>query len=79
MLSEISKSFGKFEKPAIPHMTIGRVKFLKNRESLMNKINKMEKIDIGPMKIERIVLYQSILQKKGPDYKELKVVTLHDR
>ncbi|MCD6477649.1 MAG: RNA 2',3'-cyclic phosphodiesterase [Candidatus Aenigmarchaeota archaeon] len=57
----------------IPHLTIGRVKFLSDKEKLIKLMKKYEEIKIGEMITTPLVLYESILTPKGPIYKKLKV------
>ncbi|HIE41289.1 MAG TPA: RNA 2',3'-cyclic phosphodiesterase [Candidatus Aenigmarchaeota archaeon] len=60
----------KFNKEKIfePHLTIARIKFLKNKEFL----KELEKIKFNyTLEVESFELMHSILQKKGPIYKKI--------
>lgn len=62
----------KKDKSYIPHLTIGRVKGPKNKETLISKIKEMEGIEIGSMKVNRITLKKSELTPQGPVYTTVK-------
>lgn len=71
MDSELSKIGFEKEKDYVPHLTLGRVKSVKKPEELSGILAEMENIEIGKMKLNRIILFESILQRTGPMYKEL--------
>jgi len=60
----IEKEKRKFE----PHLTLGRIRSLKNQEALVKKINENRNIQIGTFKVSKILLMQSKLSPKGPTY-----------
>jgi RNA 2',3'-cyclic 3'-phosphodiesterase len=55
-----------------PHLTIGRISFVENREGLIKAIKENENIEIGEFIVNKISLKQSILTTKGPVYKDYK-------
>jgi len=59
-----------------PHLTIGRVKFVEDREKIVALVKSLEKKNVGKMKINKISLFESILTKNGPKYNVLKEVVL---
>jgi len=59
------------EERFIPHLTLGRVRSGRNKEKLIVLTRELENIEIGKMKVERIVLFQSKLSPKGPVYQEV--------
>lgn len=59
------------ERSYTPHLTIGRVKGPRNREALISKIRELEKVDIGPLPVEKLVLKKSDLTPVGPIYTDL--------
>ena len=75
-INKINKRFRGMGKDmeVIPHLTIGRVRFLKDRQKLMEKLGKMKDKEMGKMKVKELVLYESRLTPKGPVYKEVKKV-----
>lgn len=59
-----------------PHITIGRVKFVKDRNSLMNILEKWKNRSFGRMEVRSFQLKKSILTPKGPIYTTLKQIQL---
>jgi 2'-5' RNA ligase len=53
----------------VPHLTLGRVRSGRNKEEIANILE--ENIEIGNMKVDRIVLFQSKLNPDGPKYEEV--------
>ncbi|MFH1995425.1 MAG: RNA 2',3'-cyclic phosphodiesterase [Candidatus Omnitrophota bacterium] len=63
--------FEKEDRPFNAHLTLGRVKSLKNREAL---VRKMESANIGkPLSqpVNSIILFKSVLTPNGPIYTKL--------
>lgn len=58
------KSGSKFS----PHLTIGRVKYLKNREILKELIEEFKETIFQEVEVKEIIFYESILKSKGPEY-----------
>ncbi len=56
------------ERTFHPHLTLGRVKRKGKRFPLEEKAKKWGGKRIGPIKMEKLVLFQSILQREGPLY-----------
>ncbi len=52
-----------------PHLTIGRIKSLKDRGALETIIAKYRETEFQTIKVESVILYQSILLGTGPVYK----------
>ena len=63
--------FGIENRPFKPHITLGRVKYLKNPESLKSALEMYKDNFIQDVNIEEVILYQSILRPEGPVYKSL--------
>ncbi len=59
------------ERSYTPHITIGRVKGPRNRNALIDKIKELEKVEIGPLNVEKLVLKKSDLTPVGPMYTDL--------
>lgn len=69
---ELSKEgFIKEKREWIPHLTIGRVKFLREKEKLKELIHSREEIEIGEVKVENLSVIQSYLTPKCSIYKTL--------
>ncbi len=68
----------KFEKDDkfSPHATLARVKQLREKATLLEKIKKLENIDLGTMNVESIALKKSTLTPKGPIYETLREIKL---
>ncbi|MCK4364924.1 MAG: RNA 2',3'-cyclic phosphodiesterase [Thermoplasmatales archaeon] len=74
---EISElGFKKENRGFSAHLTIARVKSAKNKEKLLELIEKYRDIEFGSLKIDTIKLKKSELTPKGPIYTTLKEVKL---
>jgi 2'-5' RNA ligase len=68
--------FEKEKRPFSAHLTIARIKSAKNKEKLMQLINKYQNTEFQKIKIDKIILKKSTLTPKGPIYTNLKEITL---
>jgi 2'-5' RNA ligase len=59
-----------------PHATLARVKVLREKALLLEKMNKLEDLDLGTMSVESITLKKSTLTPQGPIYETLKEIKL---
>lgn len=66
-LDNLTKKFNNHS----PHLTIARVKSPKNKHKIQEKLEKLENVDIGKMKVDELTLYKSDLTPQGPVYTEL--------
>ncbi|NIO21490.1 MAG: RNA 2',3'-cyclic phosphodiesterase [Candidatus Aenigmarchaeota archaeon] len=64
------------EKNKSPHLTIGRVKSGRNRDLLLDFINKHKDVKIGEMAVKDVKLKSSVLTRNGPVYTDLAVFKL---
>jgi RNA 2',3'-cyclic 3'-phosphodiesterase len=71
---EFVKMGFKKERSYIPHLTIGRVKGVQNKELLVEMVKDLEDVDIGTMTVDRIILKESELTPVGPIYTDLKEI-----
>lgn len=55
-----------------PHLTIGRIKQLKDYTEWVKSIGKREGLFFGETTVECFYLFQSILKPQGPEYRKLK-------
>ncbi|MEO2116937.1 MAG: RNA 2',3'-cyclic phosphodiesterase [Methanocaldococcus sp.] len=62
----------KREREYVPHLTIGRVKFIDNKKKLKDRIEKYKDIDFGEFEVNHIKLYKSTLTPNGPIYEVIK-------
>jgi len=57
------------ERPFRPHLTLGRIKFIKNSRALESAIQKYRDIYFQQVNISEVIMYESILKPEGPVYK----------
>src|SRR5664280_68242 len=76
MQEDFDKEFVKMgfnrERSYIPHLTVGRVKGEQNKELLMSVVKELEDIEVGTMKVDKLILKESDLTPVGPIYTDLK-------
>ena len=60
-----------------PHLTLGRIKFIKRKNDFFSLINKFEETEIQKIVVSEIIFYQSILKPCGPIYKPLKIISFN--
>ena len=79
IIDKAIKPFGfKIDKREFkPHLTLGRVKFIKNRNNLKSLIEKYKEIEIQDFKIDEVVFYESKLTPQGPIYKVIREFCLN--
>lgn len=72
-IDETLKSFGfKAEKRKFtPHLTIARIKEIKDRSKLIENIGKFESESVGQVRIDKLVYFESMLTPNGPAYNKL--------
>jgi RNA 2',3'-cyclic 3'-phosphodiesterase len=63
-------------RPFNPHLTIGRIKHLSEKESLRSLLNKFQKTVIQIVHVNEVILYESILLQSGPVYKAIDKINL---
>jgi len=69
---ELSKEgFIREKREWVPHLTVGRVKFLREKEKLKELIYSRENIEVGEVKVESLSIIQSYLTPKGSIYKTI--------
>jgi 2'-5' RNA ligase len=59
------------ERPFEPHVTLGRVKFLKNHDVLKSAVLKYKDTFFQKVQVQEVILYESILKPTGPVYIQL--------
>ena len=67
--------FGKADKPFSSHLTIGRVKYPKGLDRLLEQIEKTA-YDSRLFNVGQVVIFKSDLSPAGPKYTKLEVVSL---
>jgi 2'-5' RNA ligase len=63
--------FEKEKQKFIPHLTLGRVRSGRNKEKMKEIVKELENIEIGSMKLDKVVLFQSKLGPNGPVYEDV--------
>ena len=53
----------------VPHLTIGRVKYIDDKNRFQQIIDKYKSTEIQKQEVSEFILYESILRPKGPEYK----------
>jgi RNA 2',3'-cyclic 3'-phosphodiesterase len=64
------------DRPFNPHLTLGRIKHLNDKETLTSLIGQYHNKVIQIVKVDEIILYESILLQTGPVYKPLEKIGL---
>jgi 2'-5' RNA ligase len=58
-------------RPFNPHLTLARIKFLKNKKAFYQTAEEYRETFIQTVTIGELIFYQSILKPEGPEYKPL--------
>jgi 2'-5' RNA ligase len=70
VLSEMDKlGFKQDRQNFVPHLTIGRIKFIDDKKRFQQVIDKFKSIEIQKQEVAGFNLYESILRSQGPEYK----------
>jgi 2'-5' RNA ligase len=64
------------ERSFRPHLTLGRIKSIKDTENLKSALERYSDQQIQTVHLNEVILYESILLKTGPLYKPLKKFVL---
>jgi 2'-5' RNA ligase len=84
-LSELNRSiteglkdagFKTDDKPFSPHITIGRIRFIKDRERLRAVLGKYDNAEFQKVDVREVILYESILRQTGSIYNPLGIYKL---
>lgn len=68
--------FGASPKSFRPHLTLGRIRVLRDKSRFFSLVNQFADIYMGAQKVEEVILYRSILRPDGAVYKPLRVFPL---
>jgi len=63
----------------VPHLTLGRIREIKDKERFRGIIDQFREISSVTMPVTRFILYESILKKEGPVYISLKSFNLKEQ
>ncbi len=73
-LSKLGFSVGQKFKP---HLTLGRINYLRDRSAFYDLMEDFAETGCQLIKVDNIILYESILKPEGPVYKPVKVFPLN--
>lgn len=59
------------ERQFNPHITLGRVKSIKDTEALKSAVDRYQNTFIQEVRVSEVILYESILKPTGPIYKPI--------
>lgn len=59
-----------------PHLTLGRIKFLRNKLPLSSVVAQFSDAIFQKVEVSQVTFYQSILSQQGPVYKPLEIIPL---
>lgn len=68
--------FEQEERKFNPHLTLGRIKFLKDKKRFYSFVEKYKNIEFQTVQVCEIIFYKSILNPRGPEYVPLAIVQL---
>jgi len=73
-----SLGFAKEERSFKPHLTLARFKTISSKtiKRIHNLCKEKENMDFGKMKIDTVILYESILSSEGATYRQVKEIKL---
>jgi 2'-5' RNA ligase len=58
-------------RPFKPHLTLGRIKYLKDKTVLKTLMDEFQNLEIQKVPVNEVILYESTLLQSGPVYKPL--------
>lgn len=64
------------ERDFVPHLTVARVKYVRNRDKYLEVIRKYSEVDFGRQVVDSVRLKRSVLTPRGPIYSDLMVIKL---
>ncbi|MEM1676552.1 MAG: RNA 2',3'-cyclic phosphodiesterase, partial [Nitrososphaerota archaeon] len=75
LLSNLGKRGFKYdERGFTPHLTISRVKQVRDKNAAINLLRQLQEIEIGSQLVDSIKVKKSVLTSRGPIYSDLLVV-----
>ena len=52
----------------VPHLTLGRIKHLRDKVIFNRTVDQFKTISSSPLRMEEMILFESILHREGPEY-----------
>lgn len=68
--------FKRDEKQFTPHLTIGRVRSLRNKDALIKELAALKEVDFGKIEVNNITLMKSELKQGGAEYFRLSEIRI---
>ena len=77
VISEMDKlGFKRDRQNFVPHLTIGRIKYIDDKDRFQQVIDKYKSTDIQKQEVSGFNLYESVLKPAGPEYKVVESFSL---
>lgn len=67
----IEKGFSVEERDFSPHLTLGRIRFVKNADAVKRALERYRDTEFQNIKVDEVILFESILMQTGAVYKTL--------
>jgi len=64
------------DRPFKPHITLGRIKFIKDTELLKTVLERYRDAHLQKVSVKEVILYESLLKPAGPVYKPSGIFSL---
>lgn len=65
------------KRPFKPHLTLARIKYLKNKKAFYEAVEKYQKTFLQIATINELIFYRSLLKPHGPEYKSIAKIDLN--
>jgi 2'-5' RNA ligase len=72
----VSLGFSREEKSFHPHLTLGRIKFIQNKNAFYSLAGELKCAEIQSVTVSEIIYYQSVISSAGAIYKPIHQVHL---
>ena len=72
----VSTGISREEKSFNPHLTLGRIKFLQNKNAFYSLADELNGAEIQSVTVSEIIYYQSVLSSAGAIYKPIHQIQL---
>lgn len=72
----VSLGFGREKRAFNPHLTVGRIKLIRNKNAFYSLVDENRNTEIQQVPVSELIFYQSILTSAGAVYKPIKIVQL---
>jgi 2'-5' RNA ligase len=77
IIDGLDKSGIKLERrPYKPHLTLGRIKYLNDKQALKLLMDKYQNAEIQKVPVNEVIIYESILKPTGPLYTPIAIIKL---